>query len=370
MHDAHTTGLRTGAPVRGIPTQRAAVEDDHSWVASPDPGQREPRAGRGRSRTATWLVLVDLAALAAVWVVAPSTPLTAGAALAGVLVLNAMRGHYDDPVEPSLLDELPRLTAHLLIAGAVAMLLGDLTGRPVHAAAVLTCFAVCFGGRLLGYALVRRARQSMLTGRPTVIVGLGPIGRQIAAAMVDHPEYGRQPIGWVDDEATTPTDLALLPLRGGVLPWLGDVRALPRLMAQSPDCDVVVADTSVDDRSLTEVLQRCDRCVGEIYMVPRQPEVHNATNGPLLRGIPLVKLSRSAHRSVSWRFKRMLDVLLAGIGLVLVGPLLALCALGVYREGGHHVIFRQERIGQDMRRFTLLKLRVARPVKNTSESAR
>ncbi|HET6560454.1 MAG TPA: sugar transferase [Marmoricola sp.] len=370
MHDGQSTVARTSTAVPGVPRQRIVGERDDSWLPS-NSVHIEPRAvrGRGRSRTATWLVLVDLAGLAAVWVVAPATPLTSGAALAGLLLLNAVKGRYNDPVELSLLDELPRLTAHVLIVGAVAMLLADVLGSEVHAEALLAFFATICGGRLVGYLLVTRLRRSRLQGRSTVIVGIGPVGRQIAAAMVDHPECGRLPAGWVDDEATTPTELSLLPLRGGVLPWLGDVRALPRLMAQAPECDVVVADTSVDERCLNEVLQRCDRCVGDIYMVPRQPEVHQAIDGPILRGIPLVKLSRTAHRSVSWRLKRVIDVVLAGIGLVLVGPLMGLCALAVYREGGRDVLFRQERVGQDMRRFTIFKLRSLAP-ESATESAR
>jgi lipopolysaccharide/colanic/teichoic acid biosynthesis glycosyltransferase len=49
---------------------------------------------------------------------------------------------------------------------------------------------------------------------------------------------------------------------------------------------------------------------------------------------------------------------------------MALCALGVYREVGHGVIFRQERIGLDMSRFTILKLRSLRPEDVTEASCR
>jgi lipopolysaccharide/colanic/teichoic acid biosynthesis glycosyltransferase len=54
---------------------------------------------------------------------------------------------------------------------------------------------------------------------------------------------------------------------------------------------------------------------------------------------------------------RTADVALAGLGLVLVSPLLAGAALAVKLEDGGPVLFRQRRVGKDGRDFELLKLR-------------
>jgi lipopolysaccharide/colanic/teichoic acid biosynthesis glycosyltransferase len=55
--------------------------------------------------------------------------------------------------------------------------------------------------------------------------------------------------------------------------------------------------------------------------------------------------------------KRGLDVLLAGVGLVCVGPLMAAAALAVRISMGRPILFRQERPGLRGRPFILLKLR-------------
>ena len=57
------------------------------------------------------------------------------------------------------------------------------------------------------------------------------------------------------------------------------------------------------------------------------------------------------------RRKRALDLLGAGLGLLLAAPLLAAAALAIRLEGGGHFIYRQRRVGRDGVPFDLYKLR-------------
>jgi len=59
--------------------------------------------------------------------------------------------------------------------------------------------------------------------------------------------------------------------------------------------------------------------------------------------------------------KRTMDVLGALVGLLLVLPILLVAAIAVRIEGGPGVIFRQTRVGQHGRHFTLYKLRSLKP---------
>ncbi len=54
---------------------------------------------------------------------------------------------------------------------------------------------------------------------------------------------------------------------------------------------------------------------------------------------------------------RAVDVAVAGVGLVLVSPLLALAALATKLDGGGPVLYRQTRVGRDGEDFEVLKLR-------------
>lgn len=55
--------------------------------------------------------------------------------------------------------------------------------------------------------------------------------------------------------------------------------------------------------------------------------------------------------------KRLLDLLLGGIGTVVGAPLVALAALLIRLESPGHPIYRQRRVGKDGRAFEIYKLR-------------
>jgi lipopolysaccharide/colanic/teichoic acid biosynthesis glycosyltransferase len=57
------------------------------------------------------------------------------------------------------------------------------------------------------------------------------------------------------------------------------------------------------------------------------------------------------------RRKRVLDVLVGGVALVVAGPLLALAALAIRLETHGHAVYRQRRVGRGGTPFELYKLR-------------
>ncbi|WP_457831663.1 sugar transferase, partial [Staphylococcus aureus] len=59
--------------------------------------------------------------------------------------------------------------------------------------------------------------------------------------------------------------------------------------------------------------------------------------------------------------KRALDVLLAGVGLLLASPVLAAAALAIKLTDGGPVLYRQTRVGRYGATFDVLKLRTMVP---------
>lgn len=58
---------------------------------------------------------------------------------------------------------------------------------------------------------------------------------------------------------------------------------------------------------------------------------------------------------------RAVEAILAGVGLVLLSPILALCALAIVLEGRGPVFYSQLRVGRDFHEFQLLKFRSMDP---------
>jgi exopolysaccharide biosynthesis polyprenyl glycosylphosphotransferase len=121
---------------------------------------------------------------------------------------------------------------------------------------------------------------------------------------------------------------------------------------------VLVADGSLDSSHLVELVRHCQALSVKVSLLPEAcaaigPAVEvEDVRGVTLFGINPPVLSRSSRWS-----KRALDVAGAGALLLVISPLLALLALLVRIDSRGPALFRQERIGRNGKRFTLLKLR-------------
>jgi lipopolysaccharide/colanic/teichoic acid biosynthesis glycosyltransferase len=66
--------------------------------------------------------------------------------------------------------------------------------------------------------------------------------------------------------------------------------------------------------------------------------------------------------------RRLVDVLVAGVGAVVLAPVMVLVAVLVRWQLGSPVLFRQQRSGLGGREFTIVKFRTMRPSRHNAES--
>ncbi|BDZ50556.1 hypothetical protein GCM10025867_27970 [Frondihabitans sucicola] len=76
-----------------------------------------------------------------------------------------------------------------------------------------------------------------------------------------------------------------------------------------------------------------------------------------VEGLPLMHVELPQFDGPKHVMKRATDVALSGLGILLLLPLMAVIALIIRSEGDGPVLFRQERVGRDGQRFTMLKFR-------------
>lgn len=76
-----------------------------------------------------------------------------------------------------------------------------------------------------------------------------------------------------------------------------------------------------------------------------------------VEGLPLMHVELPQFDGPKHVMKRATDVILSGFGILVTLPLLAIVALLIRSEGPGPVLFRQERVGRDGERFTMLKFR-------------
>ncbi|MDO9454933.1 sugar transferase [Nocardioides sp.] len=303
-----------------------------------------------------FLVGADLLAVLLALVVTSTISLP-GLAAVGVSVVAVAFGlsAYRSRLTLSVLDDVPALGAAALTGVVAGGTVAD--ARLGHVdmfilLGVLLALLVVF--RATSYVAVRQARSTGYIAHRALVLGAGEIGQDLARAALDRPEHGLVPVGFLDDDA--PRDASLLPV-----PHLGGYADLSATIQRLGVSEIIVAWGRTQDSSLIEIMRECDRLHCEIFAVPRFFELqHRSRDMDELWGIPLVRFRRATWRSVSWRAKRALDILVAGTALLMFAPMLALVALAVRLELGKGVIFRQVRIGVDGTPFTLFKFRSLR----------
>jgi lipopolysaccharide/colanic/teichoic acid biosynthesis glycosyltransferase len=94
----------------------------------------------------------------------------------------------------------------------------------------------------------------------------------------------------------------------------------------------------------------------EIERAPKKP-LPNFASGLVRRG----KYGYTSYR----RLKRIVDIVVSATALIVLSPVMLIIALCIIAADGTPVIFRQKRIGEDGKTFTMLKFRSM--VKNAEE---
>lgn len=278
------------------------------------------------------------------------------------LVILWQGGMYRSRLALSILDDLPGVVRNWATAAGLAVVGQVLWSRALwedyivdwrflFGAAAIGVLTVAM--RAVAYYAVRHLRSRHQVVHRTLIVGAGRVGQRLAEILGAHPEYGLQPVGFVDSD----------PRLGDVhtqLPVVGGPYDLTRILEHGQIHSVVVAFSSMKESEMVHVIRTCDRFSCELFVVPRLFEVQHVDDTmDTAWGVPFVRLRRSTYRSGSWRIKRIFDLTSAGLALLILAPVLSLIALAVRLEGPG-ILFRQERVGVDGRMFQLLKFRSMR----------
>ncbi|MFE6521646.1 exopolysaccharide biosynthesis polyprenyl glycosylphosphotransferase [Streptomyces sp. NPDC057794] len=261
---------------------------------------------------------------------------------------------------PALLDELPAVCARIAVAW---LALGAFTAAhaPQHvlsARTLLAGFLLQTAVSCAGRGAVHACRRAELLRRPRAALVVGPAAtaQRVAAAVLRHPRYGVRPVGIVTDA----------PDGTGGLPVLTTGEEVQRALIQNGVREVLAVHPSVraGQGPLLRALAESGCTVWEI-----DPDVPSYRSDDRLAGFSCRRLALGAQPR-GGAGKRALDVVVSGALLLLVSPLLLVCAVVLRASEGPGVVFRQERIGQGGRPFTLLKFRTHRPADEHESATR
>lgn len=189
--------------------------------------------------------------------------------------------------------------------------------------------------------------------RRVLIVGTGISCRALLRAVKNHSGHGVLVVGLIDDEADRRDNEV-----DGV-PVLGTASEVWSLVTSLGVEEVVLAADQPAGESLMESLGICYERGLAVSLMPHLYEevagqVPVEYMGPAWLGaVPLRQPGGRLYVAV----KRCIDVIVAGIGLVVALPVMAVVALLVRLSSPGPILFRQQRHGQHGRPFELIKFR-------------
>jgi exopolysaccharide biosynthesis polyprenyl glycosylphosphotransferase len=275
-----------------------------------------------------------------------------------LLILLAVDGLYSRRRESSWFDLLYRI-ANATTSVVVILIAATFIILPLVYSRLLLLEAGVFTIVLLsGYRLALRVVQARLRRRGVgvdrvLIVGAGELGRAVMRNLVARPELGYHVVGFVDD-GLSKGDLGRFKALGG-LESIGGV-----LKGERVD-EVIITLPWMYHRTIMGLVRSCEsqgvraRVVPDVFQLSLSRVDMDDIGGIPIMGLRETRLPRAARL-----LKRALDFLGAVLALLVLAPLLLLVALLIRLESPGPALFKQQRVGEGGRLFSIRKFRSMR----------
>jgi len=207
--------------------------------------------------------------------------------------------------------------------------------------------------------LLSKLRSKGYGTRRAIILGTGSAARRIYSSLVASPKFGVEPVAFLEQDADGPaTEIYECGYRR-----THSARVLygplePALFRRLGVSVLVVADPVLDQEQMLAMVSESAAAGVTTYIAAEEFLAPNFwVDFADLDGIMLARFSHTETRSIYEIGKRALDLTIAGLLLLLFTPLGAVITLLVKRTSSGPVLFRQERVGQAGRPFTMYKFR-------------
>ena len=222
-------------------------------------------------------------------------------------------------------------------------------------------FIIFFGGisflflfveRLILRKALRYLRKKGYNYRNIVIVGTGRRARDLAEVIYQNKHWGLRLIGFISDQSETKRESI------GKSPILGTVADLPQMLQSHVIDELIFAISRKRLEDLEEIFLLCEeQGIRTRVAVNFFPHMIAKVHLDELHGIPLLTFTTTPYSEGLLMAKRLFDVVVAALLLVVLLPGLAVIAFMIKMTSEGPIFFRQRRVGLNGRQFILYKFR-------------
>lgn len=219
---------------------------------------------------------------------------------------------------------------------------------------IVQWLAVIIGQYVLKYrASLPQAR------RRVIVVGASALGVKVARAMHGRLDHISEFSGYFDDRTDSRIHPDALPQR------LGGLKDIASYVYAHGIQEVYITLPLGSQPRILELLESLQGTTASLYFVPDVFGI-SIIQGRLqdVNGVPVVGICDTPFTGTNELVKRVSDIVLAAIILVLISPLLLAVAIGVKLSSPGPVIFKQKRNGLDGEEIIVYKFRSMRAMDN------
>jgi exopolysaccharide biosynthesis polyprenyl glycosylphosphotransferase len=214
--------------------------------------------------------------------------------------------------------------------------------------------ATTIGLREVLFRLLAALRRRGYNLRYILVIGAGPRGRRLAAALESRVDLGCRVVGFIDEGDGAAS------LGGRLLGGFSDVERVLRTQAIDELLVALPLRTFYEQAArivaLGEERGKVVRVAGDLFEA-RLARLETEQ----VEDLSLLTLFTGRGSAVSHALKRMADLAGAAAALAILTPVFAVIALAVKLDSPGPVFFGQTRVGQNGRRFRMWKFRSMTP---------
>ena len=211
----------------------------------------------------------------------------------------------------------------------------------------------------LGRTIVRRRAARPESRRSAVVVGASALGVKVARALQAGDGAGADFIGFFDDR----TDARIA--EAAKTRVLGKLSEVAAYTTEHRIREVYITLPLGSQPRIVELLEQLQDTTASLFFVPDVFGI-SIIQGRLqdMNGVPVVGICETPFTGTNELVKRISDIIIASIIIVLISPLLLAIAIGVKLSSPGPVLFKQRRNGLDGHEIVVYKFRSMRTMED------
>ncbi|MES2992053.1 MAG: undecaprenyl-phosphate glucose phosphotransferase [Pseudomonadota bacterium] len=211
----------------------------------------------------------------------------------------------------------------------------------------------------IGKVLTQRLSARPENRRSAIIVGGGALGVKVAKALTESAGYGVDFIGYFDDRTDDRLHEEASTRR------LGGLKDVAAYATEHNVREVYITLPLGSQPRIVELLEEVQGTTASLFFVPDVFGI-SIIQGRLqdMNGVPVVGICETPFTGTNELVKRISDVVIGSIILILISPILLAIAIGVKLSSPGPAIFKQRRNGLDGGEIVVYKFRSMRSQDN------